>query len=496
MLVFQEHVSRRQFIVICLIAATDGADMAMMGACFRAFEAEMHIGPMLLSSMAVAQALTGAVAAPVWGLLCDNGLLSRRRLWAGGTFGWGFVMFGLAASSYLPAILMLRLANGFFLASLAPLLQSWVAESTSPKDSGRIFGMVMSACTFGKICCTSAAVTLQGKVWVAGVGLVTGWRVLCTFVGFAAFATSLLTWHCFGLPSEQRRQGRKEGTIEREHRFAAQVSPDMRILGYIVLAFSEMWRNVRDHWRSHTFRVIVAQGVLGGTAFQANAFELMFFMYLGMSPAQLALMASIHVLPDLVSTTSGGMFGDFMERRCAGRGRAYTAQICVAGIISVIFAQYVVFPAFGPLLIPFAICKCILPMFGGMYHPGVLKPLLTEIADPQRRSSIIAWEHALEGTVAACLGSPLVGFLSERVYGYKPSNVEISAMDPSDRKRNLHALQMSIAMMMLIPLSVCFLVNTYLHWAHPRDRAQWAVVAKTEEMQDIKGKTEEQRALE
>lgn len=471
MLVFHDHVSRWQFGLICIIAAADGADMGMLGACFRAFEKELHIGPMLLSTMVLAQTLAFGLTAPLWGLLCDNGVLSRPQLWSLGTSGWGCVMLGLASSSHLPTIIVLRVANGCFLASFMPLLQGWVAESAPFKSSGRVFGVVLSAYKLGMVLTTAAAVAVQGRMfWVAGMGLVTGWRVLCSTIGLLGFLMSVLTWYTFG----QQADDAAAVAAERERLLATDAILQGGILRFLVAAGAEMWQNVKDHWQSHTFRVIVGQGVLGATAFQANTFELMFFMYLGLSPTQLALLTSITMIPDVVAATMGGAFGDFMERQFPNHGRAYTAQICVAGIMVVIAAQYTVFPAFGPVLLPFAVCKCILPLFGGMYHPGVMKPLLAELADPRRRSSIIAWEHALEGTVAACIGAPLVGVLSELAFGYKESAEDISAMDPATRRTNLHALQMSLAVMMLVPLAVCFVINTCLHRAYSRDQAFFA----------------------
>jgi len=485
MFAFHEHVNRWQFVLICAIAAIDGADLAMLGACFRVFEEELHMGPTQLSTMALAQALTGSFAAPLWGWLCDKGVLSRRQLWGGGTLGWGMVMLGLAASSSFPVIVMLRLLNGIFLASLTPLLQSWVAESVKPQDSGRIFGMVLASTTIGIVGCTAIAVSVgSSKVDVHGLGSVSGWRIMCAAIGLVAFVISALTWCFFEQPKGPHAKAEKDGTRH-------------SICWGFAQAFIDMALNVRDHWKSHTFRIIVCQGILGGTAAQAGTFEIMFFMYVGMSPAQLTLMSSIAVLPSLVSSPLGGMFGDCMEKRFPEHGRAYTAQICVAGLMSFIAVQLLVLPgAFGAAVVPYALCKCLVIMFGAMYHPGVLKPLLIEVADPKRRSSIIAWETSLEGTVAALIGAPLVGFLSEHVFGYEASPHAISTMNESTRMHNEYALAESMAVMMLVPLGICFAVNSWIHWAYPRDRALWAAAAAAREQatNDIEVPSEKQVA--
>mmetsp|Transcript_17303 Transcript_17303/g.55861 ORF Transcript_17303/g.55861 Transcript_17303/m.55861 type:complete len:177 (+) Transcript_17303:1013-1543(+) len=127
----------------------------------------------------------------------------------------------------------------------------------------------------------------------------------------------------------------------------------------------------------------------------------------------------------------------------------------------------------SPSLIYLDLLSCPSPL-PSIYHPGVMRPLLIQVAEPKRRGSIIAWQHALEGSCAAIFGSPMVGFLSERAFGYRPSSAEVDSMDPTLRANNLAALQRAISVMTLVPLSVCFVVNSYLHIAYPRDKRMWA----------------------
>lgn len=449
---------RRQYAVICLVAMVDGADLAIMGACFRAFEEELHLGPFALGLMSLAQSLTTALAAPVWGWMSDNRIVSRRSLWAGAALGWGVVMACLAVCSNFALIILLRLANGCFLSCMAPLIQTWVAESVPPERSGLVFGVIFSSTNAGRMLSTNAAIALQGHhVQVGSFGIVSGWRLLCASISLIALGLSGIVFLCF----------------DAQHDLPAKAPQS--ILGGLASAFGEMFENVRLHWRSHTFRVIVIQGTLGGTACNAFTFDTMFLQYLGMTSAQLAMLVSVAVIPELIGNITGGLFGDCMERRYPMSGRAFTAQICIFGLLSFAFSNYVACPyLFGPVVFPFAVAKCLLPMIGGIYHPGVMRPLLIRVADPKRRSSIIAWQHALEGFAAALFGAPLVGFLSEKVFDYKPSSDEISSMDSATREHNLLALQRAISLMTCVPLIISFVVNSYLHIAYPRDKRMWA----------------------
>ena len=47
-------------------------------------------------------------------------------------------------------------------------------------------------------------------------------------------------------------------------------------------------------------------------------------------------------------------------------------------------------------------------------------------------------------------------------------------MDGALRAKNAEALRRSLAWMMLLPITVCFVVNSYLHRAYPRDKRMWS----------------------
>ena len=85
---------------------------------FRALEADLQLGPSALSTLALLQSLSMAVAAPVWGVLADT--WSRRSLLSTAVFGWAVssVLNGCATS--LGAFAVLRALNGAALAVTTP----------------------------------------------------------------------------------------------------------------------------------------------------------------------------------------------------------------------------------------------------------------------------------------------------------------------------------------------------------------------------------------
>jgi len=96
---------------------------------------------------------------------------------------------------------------------------------------------------------------------------------------------------------------------------------------------------------------------------------------------------------------------------------------------------------------------------------GVNLPILTEIVRPEGRSTILAWEAALESTFAAVLGNAMVGFLAQNVFGYKLDGTEEAAANPESRR----ALGKALTLTCFSPWLVCWMAFSLLHWSYPKD---------------------------
>jgi len=101
---------------------------------------------------------------------------------------------------------------------------------------------------------------------------------------------------------------------------------------------------------------------------------------------------------------------------------------------------------------------------------GVNLPILTEIVRPEGRSTILAWEAALESTFATILGNAMVGFLAETVFGYKLADAQGAGggqhvADVASRK----ALGKALTLTCFVPWIICWLAYTMLHWSYPAD---------------------------
>merc|ERR1719359_2191244 len=127
-----EDTSTALLTLVCLVAALEGADTMLLGATFYAMERDLSILPLHLASLAVAQALMQAFAGPMWGMLADRQVLSRKTILALGCTGWGIVTIGLGQAHSLRTMQFLRAMNGILLGTMGPMVQSIVADVIAP----------------------------------------------------------------------------------------------------------------------------------------------------------------------------------------------------------------------------------------------------------------------------------------------------------------------------------------------------------------------------
>jgi len=444
-----EMVPGSSLVVVLLVCAIDGADLAMLGAAFKIFEEELGMGPSTLGMIAMVQSIAMAVTMPMWGWMCDTGFASRRVLWTAGITGWAFAMAALAAASTLRMILLIRVANGVFLGSLMPLTQSWVAETVPLATSGRVFGFLGASGVIGGIATTMFITSMGASTIAFGGGAVSGWRLVCLAISALSLCCAVAAWNVIG--------GGGGGKIacERPSLFSA---------------YREIACNLREHWRSFNFRIIIYQGVTGGIPWSALAFKIMFLRYVGFSSGQINIFTAAVVVPKVLGGMLGGFLGDYAAQASPRHGRALVGQFAVGCGIPLMLAQIVVFPKhIGTVLWPYVLCDVLFCLVASWTPAGVIRPLFLGAVAPRSRASIVAWKEGLEILFANLLGAPFVGFLAERCFQYRPTTLSVEAMSPELRQHNFAALQWSLAVMTTVPWILCFAAISGLHWSHLYD---------------------------
>lgn len=92
-------------------------------------------------------------------------------------------------------------------------------------------------------------------------------------------------------------------------------------------------------------------------------------------------------------------------------------------------------------------------------------PMFAEVVPAKHRTMIYAFDRAFEGSFSS-FAAPLVGLLSENIYGYDAKSVEPSHGSPKEAV----ALSKGLLSMMAVPFGICCLCYTPLYKFFQEDR--------------------------
>jgi hypothetical protein len=125
----------------------------------------------------------------------------------------------------------------------------------------------------------------------------------------------------------------------------------------------------------------------------------------------------------------------------------------------------------------FGIYAMLLAAFGFLATwcgAGVNIPILADIVPASSRSRVMAWEGALENSLANLLGPPIVTILSVHVFGYTfGASDEVATKDLSSAA----ALGKAMTFTICTPAVVCLCAYSMLHWSYPRDKTKLITAA-------------------
>jgi len=215
-----------------------------------------------------------------------------------------------------------------------------------------------------------------------------------------------------------------------------------------------------------TFCVMIMQGIFGTIPWSVMGYMTLFFQLTGMGNGEVALIGGAGPIAGAAGNVLGGLVADALARSFSLHGRPLSAQITVACGIPL---MYLIFRGVPPGQGGFWVYMMLTVAFGllgSWAQSGTNFPILAHIVPASSRSRVMAWECALENSIANAVGPMVVALLAEGVFGYTfGSNGESTGRDiPSAR-----ALGQAMAATVCIPWAVCFLAYTLLHWTYPRD---------------------------
>lgn len=426
-------------LVLCVISMIKGADLQLLPTSFRAMEVELSMVPSRLALMAVCQGVSVALTGPFWGALVEAGA-DRSKLLMAGVGCWGCCTFLLGLVSSFETMCLLRVLNGMSLSALLPVTQSFVVDISGPDERGQTFGWLVFSAHVGSVLACMFVTPISGITFYG----ITGWRIACMAVGVLSLSAMLLIHWTIG------------DTVVRKW------DPSR-------VSLTGEFKKLARFLRIPSFTVIIVQGVFGTIPGAAMSFLTMYFQYIGLTDVVVALINTVHIIGAGVGGLIGGVVGDILTAWKPQYGRAITAQISVLFSVPLVCLMFSWIPRETAMAPIFAGTFFLYGLVSSWTAPGCLCPIMSEIVPKRSLASAYAWELAIVFCSGNLFGPVLVGYLSQRVYGYVQNTDSVDSMDPTVRDSNAKALGHSLFLAVLVPYTISSVILSFLFCTHPRD---------------------------
>lgn len=424
-------------VLLYTVCFVEGADLQLLPSSFRALERDLGLRPTSLAILSLCQGISSSLTAPFWGVLVDNGA-SGKQILVMGAAAWGLLTLLLAMVSNFYSMVFLRTLNGAALATLTPISQCIIAMLTKPEERGLYFGGCGVAMSMGYVFCAVFA-TPMSNIELMGLH---GWRVAFASVAIVSFQLAALLAFC--LP-DLKRQTYRQTCLQHELSVFA---------GYC---------------RIRSFMVIIVQGICGSVPWSALGFLTTFFQYMGIPDIEAGALLATMTLALGFGHAIGGAVGDASARYSRYHGRPLTAQISSFAGIPMIYCILKLVPRVPESSHQFGVLLIMFGLMASWCGVGVNRPILTEIVPESGQARAVSWLAALEGSMAACMGAPLVAVLAEEYFGYEPQLARIAEVPEAIRNKNVQALGQGMLVMTVVPWTLCFIAFGLLHFTYKKD---------------------------
>ncbi|KAL5992376.1 hypothetical protein ACLOJK_013293 [Asimina triloba] len=360
-----------------------------------------------------------------------------------------------------------RALNGIGLAIVTPAIQSIVADLTDDSNRGIAFGWLQLTGNFGSILGGLFSVLLASTSFMG----IPGWRIAFHLVAIVSIVVGVFVRFFANDPHFANDSGKNSDPAPRKSFW---------------LEVKDMAQEAKSVIKIPSFQIIMAQGVTGSFPWSALSFAPMWLELIGFSHKQTAFLMGLFVIASSLGGLFGGKMGDLLSRRYPNAGRIVLSQISSGSAIPLAALLLLVLPddpstGFIHGLVLFIVGFCI-----SWNAPATNNPIFAEIVPERSRTSIYALDRSVE-SVLSSFAPPVVGLLSQHIYGYKPvpqgssGNVE-AEIDRENAASLAKALYTAIG----FPIALCCFIYSFLYCTYPRDRERAQMDSLIEsEMQQI-----------
>lgn len=443
--VLQKQASHRwrraaSAMIVNVASVAERADEALLPAVYRDVGEAFRATPTQLGNLTLYRALAQAATSPLAGILSD--LTDRRKVIAGAAAAWAIATYAFGSStSYGPAR-FLRIANGAALGIAVPAMQSLIADMYPQNQRGKAFGLMLFTSLAGATLAGIGATTISRDI-IAGER---GWRFAFHTCAVVSFITSILVYFYVKDPVAGNRNGQNGSREDSVDHILRKAVSDVKFVVSIP-----------------SFKMVVLQGIVGTSPWNAILFLTMWLQLLGFTDATAAMIYASFAFGSGFGGYVGGVLGDYAASISPNHGRIIIAQLSVASGLPCCYLLLCVFPRIQASATSFGLLLFTMGCLINWCQAGCNSPLFAEIVPVSMRSTIYAFDRSFEGAVAAC-AAPLVGIVAERVFGYHGKVFKYPDLE------NAEALGSALLYCMALPWLFCLIFYTPLHWLYAKDR--------------------------
>lgn len=267
--------------LITLVVIVDAADIALVTASYKAFETDFGYSPRQLGTLSAVQGLSFSLSLPFWGMFLPR--YGSRYLLCLACFVWMITTLATPHASWFYLALVVRLFNGAALSGVMPISQAILADVVQEQNRGTAFGLLGSLHTLAKILVSYYVISMDRR-----------WSECYYLVSIITLFLLVLIY--VKLPASYGKTAIAES----------------QSVGHFL---ADSWSTMKRIFTIPSFAILVAQGVAGGTPWQAMSFLNLYWVNRGFTAEQAARVSALTQCGAMVGCLLGGWLGDVFARR-------------------------------------------------------------------------------------------------------------------------------------------------------------------------------------
>ncbi|KAL4012959.1 hypothetical protein IC575_025107 [Cucumis melo] len=437
-------------ILINLAAIMERADENLLPSVYKEVSETFNASPSDLGYLTFIRNFVQGLCSPLAGILVLS--YDRPKVLAMGTFCWALSTAAVGICLEFKQVAFWRAVNGFGLAIVIPALQSFIADSYMDGVRGMGFGLLSLIGSLGGIGGGVLATVMAGQQYFG----VEGWR--CAFILMATLSAIIgILVYMFVVDPRKTINHIQESSdrYQRRDNLIDRTLPNSSSIWF------ESWTAMKAVMKVHTFQIIVLQGIVGSLPWTAMVFFTMWFELIGFSHNGTAVLLSLFAVGCALGCLLGGLIADRLSKIYPHSGRIMCAQFSASMGIPFSLLLLRLIPQSVDSLLIFGVTLFLMGLTISWNGTAVNAPIFAEVVPIKHRTMIYAFDRAFEGSFSS-FAAPLVGILSEKMFGY----------DDTAGASLLKALALSkgLLTMMTVPFGICCLCYTPLYKYFRLDR--------------------------